>query len=91
MRNSIRHHAKNIAFNYSCDDKNIILSFKDDGDEISENNAKKIFQPFFITERNSGGTALGLAIVKSLMTTHKGDIRPLLHTKGCEFILRFQR
>jgi signal transduction histidine kinase len=41
---------------------------------VSPANAGKIFLPFFTTHREDGGTALGLGIVKSLLSAYHGEI-----------------
>ncbi len=50
---------------------NIIL--EDNGEGISEENLKKIFEPFFSTKDK--GTGLGLAIVRQIIKQHLGNIR----------------
>lgn len=64
---------------------NIVV--QDNGPGISEANATRIFQPFFTTARAQGGTGLGLAMVKSLLTAHCGAIRLLGTTVGAAFEL----
>lgn len=46
----------------------------DDGTGISEANRRKLFEPFFTTARDAGGTGLGLATIKSLIQSHHGDV-----------------
>ena len=50
------------------------LLYKDDGEGISSTNAEKVLAHFFTTNRNKGGTGLGLGIAKSLVEAHKGSI-----------------
>jgi signal transduction histidine kinase len=45
-----------------------VLHYSDNGCGISEENLQKIFTPFFTTRKNSGGSGLGLNIVKNLIT-----------------------
>jgi signal transduction histidine kinase len=64
------------------------LTVSDDGPGISEANAKRIFQPFFTTARDQGGTGLGLAVVKSLLTAHRGSIQLAASQPGAVFEIR---
>ncbi|RPI72011.1 MAG: sensor histidine kinase [Ignavibacteriales bacterium] len=48
------------------------ISVKDNGTGISEENLKKIFNPFFTTKKN--GTGLGLAICKKLCKENKAEL-----------------
>ena len=65
------------------------LTVSNDGDPISEPNRGKIFDAFFTTRRDTGGTGMGLAIVKAVMTSHGGSIRLLPADRGAAFELEF--
>jgi len=52
--------------------KGIIIKFEDTGVGISEENLKKIFNPFFTTSEE--GTGLGLSICQNIINEHKGNI-----------------
>ncbi len=52
----------------------VTLIIQDDGDGISAANREKIFDSFFTTKRENGGTGLGLGIVKSILEAHNGSI-----------------
>ena len=41
---------------------------------ISDANAERVFEQFFTTDREGGGTGLGLPIVRRLCQAHGGDI-----------------
>ena len=47
----------------------------DDGEGVSPNNRPQIFDSFFTTRRDSGGTGMGLAIVRAMLDAHGGAIR----------------
>ncbi len=53
----------------------LLIEVSDNGPGISAANATRVFEPFFTTARSQGGTGLGLAVVKSLLVAHRGDIR----------------
>ena len=46
----------------------LIIEYTDDGCGITEVEVEKIFEPFYTTARNQGGTGLGLHIVYNLVT-----------------------
>lgn len=48
------------------------MSFSDNGAGIAPDNLAKLFQPFFSTKIGQGGTGLGMAIVKNLVTKSLG-------------------
>ncbi|MFO1421945.1 MAG: HAMP domain-containing sensor histidine kinase [Candidatus Competibacteraceae bacterium] len=52
----------------------LLIEVSDNGPGISAANAARVFEPFFTTDRARGGTGLGLAVVKSLLTAHRGAI-----------------
>jgi len=56
------------------ENKNVILSVSDNGIGIPEENIKRLFEPFFTTKDVGEGTGLGLALIHSIVTRHKGNI-----------------
>lgn len=50
----------------------VIIEIHDNGDGIAEETREKLFTPFFSTK--SGGTGLGLYIVREILETHRGEI-----------------
>ena len=50
------------------------LAFRDDGPGIPAGDRDRIFEPFFTSRRTSGGTGLGLPIIRSLLQAHHGLI-----------------
>ena len=63
----------------------------DDGPGVSPANANRIFSAFFTTDREGGGTGLGLALVKTLVEVHGGQIRLADRAEGCEFVVTLPR
>lgn len=56
----------------SRQDDAVNLSFCDNGVGIPEENIAKLFEPYFSTKIGKGGTGLGMAIVKNLVTKNLG-------------------
>ena len=54
------------------DQKNIIITILDNGCGIAENNKQQVFQPFFTSRPR--GTGLGLAVVKTVINSFKGNV-----------------
>ncbi len=56
----------------AIDDGWVAISFKDDGEGISKEIQKKIFDPFYTTK--AAGTGLGLSITYRIVEEHRGKI-----------------
>ncbi len=52
----------------------IRISFTDDGPGIPAENINKLFDPFFTTRGETGGTGLGLSVCHGIVTEHDGKI-----------------
>ncbi len=87
--NAMRHNARTLRLEAASADTTIRLTVSNDGDAISAPNREKIFDAFFTTRRDTGGTGMGLAIVKAVMTSHGGSIRLLPADHGAAFELEF--
>jgi signal transduction histidine kinase len=59
----------------------------DDGRGVSDANVSRIFTPFFTTARESGGSGLGLSIVRSLVEAQGGSIVYEPGVRGATFRL----
>jgi len=68
----------------------IAVEVMNDGEPIADNNRDKIFMPFFTTRRESGGTGMGLEIVRSMLRAHRGSIRLADAADGVAFLLMFR-
>jgi len=61
-----------IQIDLSSDEKNVFIAITDNGCGIKESEKSFIFTPHFTTK--SGGSGLGLAMVKQIIENHKGKI-----------------
>jgi two-component system, NtrC family, sensor kinase len=57
-----------LCFEVTQQDGQVLIRYDDDGCGISAEILGKIYEPFFSTARNKGGTGLGLNIVYNLVT-----------------------
>lgn len=87
LDNSLQHDANHIEIAITHDESELTVSVHDNGSGISAANREKIFMPFFTTNREHGGTGLGLGIITSLLKNYHGRIRLGISDKGAEFIL----
>jgi predicted ATPase/signal transduction histidine kinase len=69
----------------------VIIQYSDDGCGIPQENLAKIFNPFFTTARNQGGSGLGLHIVHNLVTQKLQGTIDVSSTPnlGTIFIMKF--
>ncbi len=78
-----------IEFRYETDKtskrQNCVIRISDDGPGISAANSRAIFQPFFTTARDKGGSGLGLSVTRSLLRAHHGEIDLMDSTRGTQF------
>jgi len=73
VMNSITHafesnQSGNLSLVVEKNDDTYTLNYSDDGKGIPSDVIKKIFTPFFTTNKAAGGTGLGLSIVSNLVT-----------------------
>lgn len=81
---------KEISFRVVRSFKTWTLLYKDQGPGIEPQYQKHIFDKFFrVPGTKTGGSGLGLGIVKSLVELHKGQIKVLSISKGLAFDLEF--
>ena len=87
--NAIRHNAKCVRIQAIAAEAAVKMTVSNDGDPISEPNSEKIFDAFFTTRRDTGGTGMGLSIVQAVMNSHGGSIRLVPSNAGVTFELHF--
>jgi signal transduction histidine kinase len=90
VTNSLQHEATRVELDIRKTDHEIILDIQDNGRGIPSANRDKIFTPFFTTNREKGGTGLGLRIVQTMIESHSGKIDlGDSQQQGTLFILQF--
>ena len=87
--NAIRHNARHIRLEGDQRRAAIRTLVSNDGDPISAANRDRVFDAFFTTRRDTGGTGMGLAIVQAIMASHGGSIRLMPTDQGVAFELQF--
>ena len=87
--NSLQNEATRVELDVRQEDHEVILDMRDNGRGIPAGNRDKIFTPFFTTNRESGGTGLGLRIVQTMLEAHSGKIDLGDTPKGTLFTLQF--
>lgn len=81
-----------ISISVKCAEQYALITVADNGQGIDDELAAKIFEPFYTSKTN--GTGLGLAVVKSVVKAHHGDIqlldksKALLESQGAVFEIK---
>lgn len=98
MSNAVKYTPENGRIKIYVQDNpdNSILTVEDSGIGIEENEIPFIFERFYRSDksrsRNTGGAGIGLAIVKSIISTHEGEI--MVQSKinhGSSFIITLSK
>ncbi len=91
LQNAQQHGAQTVYLSTQHSNRKTSLRIKDDGAGISEGNVGKVLEPFFTTRRDSGGTGMGLNIVKATAEAVDGtlDIDP--GNGGACFVITFDQ
>ncbi|WP_207655671.1 sensor histidine kinase, partial [Clostridium botulinum] len=93
ITNAINHspESEKVYANLHEEKDEIVLKVENTGIYIEENELKEIFKPFYRIEksrnRKSGGSGLGLYIVKMILDAHNGKYSISNNEKGVEFKL----
>ncbi len=74
IENSRQAGASNVSMTADVIGGRVALTLRDDGSGIPIGDRERIFEPFFTSHRSSGGTGLGLPIIRSLLLAHHGTI-----------------
>jgi signal transduction histidine kinase len=73
--NSLRHGSTRLDIEARRQGDALKIAFIDNGEGVSPSNRARIFDSFFTTRRDRGGTGMGLAIVRAMLEAHGGTIR----------------
>jgi len=74
------------------EDEHAVISVRDTGAGITEENQRRIFEPFFSARVTGGGVGLGLYLARNTVEIHQGTISVESSPgKGSTFTLRFPK
>jgi two-component system, OmpR family, sensor kinase len=85
--NAVQHGAGRLDLSASRLGNALRIVLADNGRGISPGNRAKVFEPFFTTRREAGGTGMGLQIARSMLEAHGGRIALLPSEAGASFEL----
>ena len=87
--------AEKISVEFHDLGKDVSILYQDNGKGIPPQDLDRIFDPFFTTARDSGGTGLGLHLVRAIIEDrHGGKVevrRTGLEGQGVGFLLVFPK
>ncbi len=88
--NALRHgQATEIEINIEKEDnQTIIIEIENNGKKLKQGLEKKIFTKGF-KDRETGGTGMGLFLIKNIVEKNQGEIKAINTAKGVKFILKF--
>lgn len=75
IMNSIKHGLTEgqelfVDISFYKEDQTLTILYQDNGKGIARNEIKNIFDPFYTSKRNEGGSGLGLSIVYNIVTSN---------------------
>ena len=87
VRNAVEHGAGRVLI---AAGKAGEVRVQDDGTGISAGNRDRVFDSFFTTGRETGGTGMGLSIVRNILAAHGGEIALDDAAGPTTFVIRFR-
>ncbi len=86
--NAVRYARSGVQVDVDADGAFARLTITDDGPGLPESERERVFDRFYRAEtsrsRDSGGTGLGLPIVRDLLRTHQGTVRLIARPDGAD-------
>ncbi len=89
VQNAAHHGATHLILNADVSASKITVTLRDNGSGVSEATRAAMFEPFFTTRRDTGGTGMGLAIVHDVLRAHRAEIICDAVETGAQFRLVF--
>ena len=92
--NAVRHSAGRVEISVTAIDGYAVVSVEDDGPGIAIADRERVFERFARLDegrqRDQGGTGLGLAVVRDVVTGHGGSVAALTGERlgGARFVVR---
>lgn len=80
---------RKVSITFSVHDTELTILVKDTGPGISQENLERIFEPFFSTKKDNGGSGIGLYMTKSVIKELDGSIRAVREVHGACFEIKF--
>ncbi len=84
-RNAAEHRATRLMLTASASS----LHVQDNGPGIATGDRSRVFDPFFTTRRDAGGTGMGLSIVKAMLEANGAEIALAECESGAAFLISF--
>ncbi|TVS14917.1 MAG: sensor histidine kinase [Gammaproteobacteria bacterium] len=75
LRNGLRHARSSVRASLESSVEGHVLAVVDDGPGVDDEDAGRVFEPFFTRQVSGRGTGLGLAIVGSVALEHEATAR----------------
>lgn len=88
IENSLRAGATRIVIELILDGEDVAVVVRDDGSGIAAEQRASLFRPF---DSHSGGSGIGLALVRAIAELHGGSIELMDSRQGAAFQLRLPR
>ncbi|MFC3058513.1 sensor histidine kinase [Paenirhodobacter populi] len=89
LRNAAKHGADTVTLRVADASEGCTLIVHDNGSGVSPGNATRVFDPFFTTRRQTGGTGMGLTVVRGILKAHHADVALVESAEGAMFRLAF--
>jgi two-component system OmpR family sensor kinase len=83
--NAAQHGASELRLTLDRNASATTLTVADNGSGISPGNRDRVFEPFFSTRRETGGTGMGLDIARAALRSHGSDIALAPSEQGAAF------
>jgi signal transduction histidine kinase len=87
--NAAAHGAAHVSVRSEAFAGEVVLLIEDDGPGISEGNRDRVFDAFFTTRREAGGTGMGLHILRNVVEAHGGSVTLEPGGAGARFRVSF--